>query len=102
MIEYNLSEVTRYAVNCENCEAGTGNHSQADTAHKSARQKGFIAIATAEAGTINLCPACIPADVAKFFVTANETVNEKGQKTFETTDEPKGPRDEEPGALPLA
>jgi hypothetical protein len=64
---YQLTEVTKYAVNCENCNAGTGNHTQAETAQKAAKAKGFIAIATAEDGTINFCPACIPADVAKFF-----------------------------------
>lgn len=71
-MEYNLSEVTRYAVECANCDTSTGNHSKKETAQKSAEQKGFIVIATAADGAINLCPACIPADVAKFFVTAHD------------------------------
>lgn len=71
-MEYNLSEITKYAVNCEACDAGTGNHAQEETANKAAKAKGFIAIATPEDGTINLCPNCIPADVAKLFVTAHD------------------------------
>lgn len=69
-MDYNLSTVTRYAVNCEGCDAGTGNHAQQETALKAAEKKGFIAIATPEDGTINLCPNCIPPEVAQFFDAA--------------------------------
>lgn len=78
-MDYELSEITKYAVNCAACDAGTGNHTQQETAQKAAKQKGFIAIATPEDGTVNLCPACIPADVAKLFVTGHDLgLNEPG------------------------
>lgn len=92
-MEYGITEVKKYAVNCENCNAGTGNHTVAETAQKGARQKGFIAIATPEDGTINLCPACIPADVAKLFVTAHDL----GLKDAGPIDEAKAT--DEPGTI---
>lgn len=76
-MEYQLSQVTRYAVNCESCDTGTGNHGQAETAHKAARAKGFIAIVTPEDGTINLCPACIPDGIAGFFKPADKAPDDE-------------------------
>jgi hypothetical protein len=91
-MDYNLSTVTRYAVNCEGCDAGTGNHAQQETALKAAEKKGFIAIATPEDGTINLCPECVPPQVAQFFDAAAKTTPADNSET-----DVAGP--DEPGEL---
>lgn len=91
-MEYQLTEVTKYAVNCEGCDVGTGNHTQPETANKAAKAKGFIAIATPEDGTINLCPACVPPAVAKLFTTSID--NAKPTEVPDTVENAKADDDD--------